>query len=116
MEFTAMTDILVSGGACTGMIAKTEKGEILHIHTRDTVMATGGIGGLYEHSTNFPCLTGDALAIRKKYGVELENMDYVQIHPTSLYSEEAGQKLSDIGICQGRRGRTAEWKRRAFCR
>lgn len=57
MEFTAMTDILVSGGACTGMIAKTEKGEILHIHTRDTVMATGGIGGLYEHSTNFPCLT-----------------------------------------------------------
>ena len=93
MEFTAMTDILVSGGACTGMIAKTEKGEILHIHTRDTVMATGGIGGLYEHSTNFPCLTGDALAIAKKYGVELENMDYVQIHPTSLYSENPGRSF-----------------------
>lgn len=93
MEFTAMTDILVSGGACTGMIAKTEKGEILHIHTRDTVMATGGIGGLYEHSTNFPCLTGDALAIAKKYGVELENMDYVQIHPTSLYSEKPGRSF-----------------------
>ena len=93
MEFTAMTDILVSGGACTGMIAKTEKGEILHIHTRDTVRATGGIGGLYEHSTNFPCLTGDALAIAKKYGVELENMDYVQIHPTSLYSEKPGRSF-----------------------
>ena len=56
-------------------------------------MATGGIGGLYEHSTNFPCLTGDALAIAKKYGVELENMDYVQIHPTTLYSEKPGRRF-----------------------
>ena len=45
-------------------------------------MATGGIGGLYEHSTNFPILTGDACRIAEQHGVELEHMDYVQIHPT----------------------------------
>ena len=54
-------------------------------------LAPGGIGGLYEHSTNFPSLTGDALRLAEKYGVELENMDYVQIHPTSLYSEKPGR-------------------------
>ena len=61
------------------------------IHAENTILATGGIGGLYEHSTNFPSLTGDALRLAEKYGVELENMDYVQIHPTSLYSEKPGR-------------------------
>ena len=43
--------------------------------------------GLNEHSTNFRSLTGDALDISKKHGVELEHLDYVQIHPTVLYSK-----------------------------
>lgn len=93
MEFTAMTDLLVSGGICKGVEAKMESGELLHIYARDVVIATGGIGGLYEHSTNFPCLTGDALKIAKKHGVELEHLDYVQIHPTSLYSEKPGRSF-----------------------
>lgn len=93
MEFTTMTDILVSGGRCTGMTAKTARGEILTIHAEDTVMATGGIGGLYEHSTNYPCLTGDALTIAKKHGVKLEHLDYIQIHPTSLYSGKPGRSF-----------------------
>lgn len=61
-----MTDILVDGGKCTGMAAETKEGETLHIHADNTIMATGGIGGLYEHSTNFPILTGDACGDRKK--------------------------------------------------
>lgn len=93
MEYTAMTDILVKDGICTGMTAQTADGEVLYIHACDTVMATGGIGGLYEHSTNYPCLTGDALKIAKKHGIELEHTDYVQIHPTSLYSEKPGRSF-----------------------
>ena len=60
LEYTTMTDILVDDGKCTGMAAETKEGETLHIHADNTIMATGGIGGLYEHSTNFPILTGDA--------------------------------------------------------
>lgn len=71
--------------------SKAENGDLLRIHAENTILATGGIGGLYEHSTNFPSLTGDALRLAEKYGVELENMDYVQIHPTSLYSEKPGR-------------------------
>ena len=47
MEYTVMTDILVVNDHCCGMIAKTRDDETLHIHAQDTVMATGGIGGLY---------------------------------------------------------------------
>ena len=93
LEYTTMTDILVSEGKCTGIIAETKDGDGLHIYAEDTVMATGGIGGLYEHSTNYPCLTGDACRIAGKHGVELEHMDYVQIHPTCLYSEKPGRSF-----------------------
>lgn len=91
MEYTTMTDILIENEACCGIVAETKEGKVLHIHAKDTVMATGGIGGLYEHSTNFPLLTGDACRIAENHGVELEHMDYVQIHPTCLYSEKPGR-------------------------
>lgn len=90
-EYTVMTDILIENGACTGIAAAAPDGDILHIHAPDTVMATGGIGGLYEHSTNFPCLTGDALTVSREHGVKLEHLDYVQIHPTALYTEKPGR-------------------------
>ena len=93
MEYTVMTDILTANGACAGILARTGDGSTLSIHARDTVMATGGIGGLYQHSTNFPCLTGDALTVARKHGVKLEHLDYVQIHPTSLYAEKPGRSF-----------------------
>lgn len=93
MEYTAMQDIMVENGTCTGLIAKDRAGNTLRIYAKDTVLATGGIGGLYEHSTNFPSLTGDALEVAKEHNVELEHLDYVQIHPTSLYTEHEGRSF-----------------------
>ena len=93
MEYTVMEDIMVEDGKCTGLTAKDSEGNTLHIYAKDTVLATGGIGGLYEHSTNFPSLTGDALEVAKEHNVELEHLDYVQIHPTSLYTEHEGRSF-----------------------
>ena len=93
MEYTVMEDIMVEEGKCTGLTAKDSGGNILHIYAKDTVLATGGIGGLYEHSTNFPSITGDALKVAKEHNVELEHLDYVQIHPTSLYTEHEGRSF-----------------------
>ena len=92
-EYTAMEDILVEQGTCKGVFAVSETLGPCEFRARDTVLATGGIGGLYEHSTNFPHLTGDALRIAKKHGIRLENLDYVQIHPTTLYSEKPGRRF-----------------------
>lgn len=93
MEYTAMEDIMVEEGKCTGLTAKDSGGNTRHIYAKDTVLATGGIGGLYEHSTNFPSITGDALEVAKEHNVELEHLDYVQIHPTSLYTEHEGRSF-----------------------
>lgn len=93
MEYTTMTDILEEQGVCAGVAAAECGGQTLHIHAGDTVLATGGIGGLYEHSTNFPLLTGDGCRIAKEHGVALEHMDYVQIHPTCLYSTKPGRSF-----------------------
>lgn len=93
LEYTTMTDLLEDEGKCTGILAETADGEKLAIHSKDTIFATGGIGGLYKHSTNYPILTGDGCRIAEKHGVALEHMDYVQIHPTSFYTEEPGRQF-----------------------
>ena len=91
-EYTTMTDILIEDGECKGILAQKD-GETMEIYAPDTIWASGGIGGLYQHSTNFPHLTGDALEISKKHGIRLEHLDYVQIHPTTLYSKKPGRRF-----------------------
>ncbi len=102
MEYTTMTDIIVENTGCrpgedtqqcAGILAEDARGEELKIYAPYTILASGGIGGLYEHSTNFPHLTGDALRIAREHGVRLEHLDYVQIHPTTLYSRKPGRRF-----------------------
>ena len=93
LEYTTMTDIIEENDTCVGIKAVSKDGELLEIYAPDTVMATGGIGGLYRHSTNFSLLTGDACRIAKEHQVALEHMDYVQIHPTCLYSTKPGRSF-----------------------
>lgn len=93
MEHARMCDLLVEHGVCKGIVLETKDQQVVHVHAEDTVLATGGIGGLYEHSTNYPSLTGDALRICKKHGIQLDHLDYVQIHPTSLYSRKKGRSF-----------------------
>lgn len=92
-EYTTMTDVIIENDVCVGIEAAQENGETLRIFAENTILASGGIGGCYKHSTNFPHLTGDAVEIAKKHGIRLENLDYVQIHPTTLYSEKPGRRF-----------------------
>lgn len=87
-EYTTMTDIIEEDGRCAGILATDSDGREITIRADYTIFACGGIGGLYQHSTNFPHLTGDAVEISKKHGIRLEHLDYVQIHPTTLYSKD----------------------------
>ena len=47
----------------------------------------------YKNSTNFPHIAGDGLGIAMKHQVELEHLDYIQIHPTTLYSHKPGRRF-----------------------
>ncbi len=92
LEYTTLLDIIESDGVCVGAVLSASDGTLVKISTQYVVLASGGIGGLYKHSTNFPHLTGDAVAIAINHSVELKNINYVQIHPTTLYTEEQGEK------------------------
>lgn len=89
LERTTMVDIVEAGNVCYGAVVQMADGGLELVEADYTVLASGGIGGLYKHSTNFRHLTGDALAAAIRHGVELKDIDYVQIHPTTLYSEES---------------------------
>ena len=93
MEYYTMVDIISDKEQCLGVICHDKDGNYSAIQADYTVLATGGIGGLYSHSTNYSHLTGDALAIAIKHGVKLKNIDYIQIHPTTLYSEKKGREF-----------------------
>lgn len=112
-EYTSMTDIIEEEGVCKGVRVEDvqdiwkeaeetdipdkqtqeQPGKQYKIYAKDTILATGGIGGNYQHSTNYPHLTGDAIEIAKAHGIRLEHLDYVQIHPTTLYSEKPGRRF-----------------------
>ena len=91
-EYTEMTDVIIENGKCVGVKAENENGTY-EIYAENTILASGGIGGTYQHSTNFPHLTGDAIEIAKKHNIRLEHLDYVQIHPTTLYSKRPGRRF-----------------------
>lgn len=96
LENTEMVDIVEQDNVCYGIVCRVSKEAMPHLITisaKDTVWACGGIGGLYTHSTNFPHLTGDALALSLRHHIKLENIDYIQIHPTTLYSEKPGRRF-----------------------
>lgn len=88
LEHTVLLDIIKKENTCYGAVIQKKDGSIATIEAQFTVMATGGIGGLYPHSTNYKHLTGDAHAIAIKHGIQLKDMNYVQIHPTTLYSKK----------------------------
>ncbi len=100
-EYTTMRDLLVEDGVCVGVLATDGSNESLMIYARDVILATGGVGGLYPRSTNFRSLTGDGCRICQRAGVELEHMDYVQIHPTSLYTPNPDRSFLISESCRG---------------
>ena len=88
IEDATLLDIITEDGKSIG--ARVFKdGEEVHIFAKDVVLACGGIGGLFKNSTNQRHLTGDGIAIALKNGVEVENLNYIQIHPTAFYEENS---------------------------
>jgi len=92
LEHTAMVDLISQGNTCRGAVIRHPDGIVEEVEAQYVVLACGGIGGLYQHSTNFHLLTGDGLAAAIRHGVALKDINYIQIHPTTLYSEQDEEK------------------------
>lgn len=88
MEYTQAVELLAQAGHCFGCRAvnlKTRQ-EVV-IQAPHTVLATGGIGRLYSHTTNPSIATGDGIALASRVGADVGNMEFVQFHPTAFYAD-----------------------------
>ena len=90
---TTMIDIIEKDNVCYGIVCEEKSGEKGIVLADDIILATGGIGGLFNNSTNYPHITGDSFALALKHGVELQDLNYIQIHPTTLYSKKSGRRF-----------------------
>ncbi len=92
-EQMTMLDLLEQDGCCGGLIVSDAAGDVSMLRAPVTVLCCGGLGGLYDNTTNYPHISGDALAIALKHNVTLQNMDYIQIHPTTLFNDQPGRRF-----------------------
>jgi L-aspartate oxidase len=88
MEYTQAVQLLLQDGACRGCRAVDLKNRrTVLVQASHTVLATGGIGRLYSHTTNPAIATGDGIALAHQIGAKIENMEFIQFHPTAFYAE-----------------------------
>lgn len=81
-EDTPIMDLIVKEGKCYG-VKSCDK---IYIST-NVILATGGLGGIFDRSTNFSHICGDGYAMAIKNAVKLKDISYIQFHPTSLYEK-----------------------------
>ncbi|SFG01491.1 L-aspartate oxidase [Salegentibacter agarivorans] len=87
-----VTDLILkkeeSTTTCIGVRAiDRQKAEVVSISSRVTFLATGGSGRIFQNTTNPSVATGDGIAMAYRAGAEILNMNFIQFHPTALYTK-----------------------------
>jgi len=86
VDLLTATDPGTLGERCCGvLVLDTEAGELKPFLARAVMLATGGCGQVYRHTTNPSIATGDGVAMAYRAGAKVANMEFVQFHPTALY-------------------------------
>ena len=86
-----VVDLLIKDGECYGVTVLDHR-ESRNIYAKDVIIASGGVGSLYEYHTNAPCISADMQGLCIEKGIELENMEMMQFHPTVFVNSEFAQK------------------------
>ncbi|NWF75494.1 MAG: L-aspartate oxidase [Nitrospirae bacterium] len=90
--FAFTEDLIIDDGECLGAIV-FQGGEQAALFAKATILATGGAGQIFSRTTNPAVSTGDGMAIAYRAGAILEDMEFIQFHPTVLFAPSAPQFL-----------------------
>lgn len=86
LSFAAVTDLIVEDGEAVGLVTLAENStEKVVIEARGILLATGGMGRVFQNTTNPDVATGDGVACAFRAGAEIQDIEFVQFHPTALY-------------------------------
>ena len=91
LEETSMTDLVVDAGVCTGAIVQTPGGP-RQILADSTIIATGGCGQLFEKSVDSVVATGEAIGMAYLQGALIQDMEFIQFHPTAI-DADTGERM-----------------------
>src|SRR5712692_11047470 len=83
-EETYVRSLQVENGVCTGLEALDRNGQAFTVEAQATILANGGAGGLWLHSSNPAGATADGLALAWRAGAALTDLEFMQFHPTVL--------------------------------
>ncbi len=86
-------DLLTLDGTCHGALIWSPQKGLMMIRAKQTILATGGCGRVYRETTNPPVATGDGIAMAFRAGAKLQDLEFFQFHPTSLYVAGAARAL-----------------------
>ena len=93
-SYAAITDLLTANDHVSGAVIFEEtKGTLRDIRARAVLLATGGLGRVFKETTNPDVATGDGVAMAWRAGAEIDNIEFVQFHPTALHVEGAPRFL-----------------------
>lgn len=88
-ENVFVVDLLVYESRCVGALAvNKDSGNVLAYMSENVVLATGGLGQLFERTTNSEIATGDGVAMAYRAGAEVMDLEFFQFHPTVFYTPE----------------------------
>ncbi len=84
LDYTSVIKLLVEDNHCFGCVAMQHYKPIT-ITAKAVMLATGGVGQIYLRNTNPPVSTGDGIALAFAAGCDVQDMEFIQFHPTTLY-------------------------------
>lgn len=93
LEDSMVTEILKKESSVSGIKLISEGGKCTEIKSENIVLASGGVGELYLHTTNTAEATGDGIAIAHRAGARVKDMEFIQFHPTSFYLESEKKRF-----------------------
>ncbi len=102
-----VTELAMEANQCTGAWAVDSKGVFIRFRSRAVVLATGGLGQLYDYTTNHQWATGDGYALAYQAGAILRDMEFIQFHPTGLRVSSEAQHMTPL-ISEAVRGEGAK--------